>query len=143
MRFIFFVCVCVLVGLLPAGNLAHAQSGKDGAAPLQKIITNQMKAFANGDSAKAFSFATRDLQRRFQTPDVFMKMVKQGYQPVYQPKNVSFGALKETKGGPIQEVYVVGPKGHDWLALYSFEQQLDGSWRISGCVLTKSPGLSA
>ena len=58
-------------------------------------------------------------------------------------KGRSFGQSKMTKLGPTQEVYVVGPKGKNWLALYSFEQQEDGSWRISGCYLTKSDGFAA
>lgn len=142
MRFIFFVCLWVLGSASLAPTAGRAQSAADASA-FQSIIKNQMNAFAAGDSKTAFSFATRDLQRRFQTPDIFMQMVKQGYQPVYRPKDVKFGALKDTASGPVQEVYVVGPKGANWLALYSFEAQQDGTWRISGCVLTQSPGLSA
>jgi hypothetical protein len=109
----------------------------------QSIIKNQMSAFAADDAKTAFSFATRSLQQRFQTPEFFMQMVKSGYQPVYRPKDVTFGQSKMTKFGPTQEVYVTGPKGQNWLALYSFEEQADGSWRISGCYLTKSDGFAA
>ncbi|WP_244287861.1 DUF4864 domain-containing protein [Labrenzia sp. 011] len=38
---------------------------------------------------------------------------------------------------------MTGPQGRNWLALYSFEKQEDGSWRISGCYLTTSDGFSA
>ncbi|MES0882085.1 DUF4864 domain-containing protein [Roseibium sp. SCP14] len=107
------------------------------------IIKNQMNAFASGNAEKAFSFATRSLQQRFQTPEFFMQMVRQGYKPVYRPRSVAFGKSKMTRYGPTQEVFVTGPKGENWLALYSFEQQADGSWRISGCYLRKLDDISA
>ncbi|MBG6156198.1 DUF4864 domain-containing protein [Roseibium album] len=109
----------------------------------QRIIKNQMNAFAAGNAKTAYSFATNSLQQKFRSPELFMEMVRQGYQPVYNPKSVTFGQSKITKFGPTQEVHVVGPKGKNWLVLYSFEQQEDGSWRISGCYLTKSDGLAA
>ncbi|MEP3427645.1 MAG: DUF4864 domain-containing protein [Roseibium sp.] len=131
-----------LVGLFLTLGPAQAETSLD-SSTFQKIIKNQMSAFATDDASKAFSFATNSLQKRFQSPEFFMEMVRQGYQPVYQPQSVSFGRSKMTGFGPTQEVFVTGPKGHDWVALYSFEQQEDGSWRISGCYLTKSNGFAA
>ncbi|WP_417668525.1 DUF4864 domain-containing protein [Roseibium sp.] len=142
MRNKFLTCLWVICGLALSGLATQSMAtGSPGA--FQSIIKNQMSAFRTGNAEMAFSFASNDLKRRFQSPSVFMEMVKQGYQPVYRPQSVTFGALRDTKTGPVQEVYVTGPKGENWLALYSFEQQDDGSWRISGCYLTKSPGLSA
>jgi hypothetical protein len=132
----------IAAALFLSSAAVNAEENLDSAA-FQTIIRNQMNAFASGDAQTAFGFATGSLQRRFQTPDVFMEMVRQGYQPVYRPQSVTFGRSKMTSYGPTQEVYVTGPNGKNWLALYSFEQQDDGSWRISGCYLTKSPGFSA
>ncbi|MEM5585192.1 DUF4864 domain-containing protein [Roseibium sp. AS2] len=129
------------LALMTAGAVS-ADDGFDGSA-LQKVIKNQMNAFASGNAKAAFGFATRSLQQQFQTPEFFMEMVRQGYRPVYQPQDVTFGRSKMTGQGPTQEVFVTGPKGNHWLALYSFEQQSDGSWRISGCYLTKSTGFAA
>ncbi|GAB4576971.1 MAG: hypothetical protein Tsb0019_03460 [Roseibium sp.] len=137
----FWKSAAAAVFLLLTGSV-HAEDGLDSSA-FQTIIRNQMSAFASGDASTAFGFATRSLQQRFQTPEFFMEMVRQGYQPVYRPQSVTFGRSKMTSYGPTQEVYVTGPKGNNWLALYSFEQQDDGSWRISGCYLTKSDGFSA
>jgi len=128
--------------LLLITTAVKAEGSPDGSV-LQSIIKQQMNAFATGNAKQAFSYATDSLKQRFQTPEFFMEMVKQGYQPVYRPKSVTFGQSKMTKYGPTQEVYVTGPKGNNWLALYSFEKQADGSWRISGCYLTKSEGFSA
>lgn len=134
--------VAVLLGACLTLGTAAASDTTD-SAQFQSIIKGQMSAFAAGDAKTAFSFATRSLQQRFQTPEFFMEMVRQGYRPVYEPQSVTFGRSKDTKFGPTQEVYVTGPKGQNWLALYSFEQQDDGSWRISGCYLTKAVGFAA
>jgi len=112
-------------------------------AAFQSIIRDQMSAFQSGDAARAFSHATPRLQRQFQSPDIFIQMVKSGYAPVYSPSNVTFGQSKATPHGPVQEVYVTGPKGQNWRAIYTFEKQPDGTWRISGCYLTKDGGFSA
>ncbi|POF29468.1 DUF4864 domain-containing protein [Roseibium marinum] len=130
------------VGTLLLSGAARSEDGLDSGA-FQEIIKNQMKAFATDNAGAAFSFAASSLKRRFQTPEFFMEMVRQGYQPVYKPQSVTFGRSRMTKIGPTQEVYVTGPKGKNWLALYSFEEQDDGSWRISGCYLTTSDGFSA
>ena len=42
-----------------------------------------------------------------------------------------------------QQVYVVGPDGVARLALYFMQQQSDGSWRVSGCVLLDFEGEQA
>ncbi|MET1415607.1 DUF4864 domain-containing protein [Roseibium sp. HPY-6] len=129
-----------LAGLMSGSAFAEGSLDSDA---FQNIIKNQMSAFAAGNAKAAYSFATNSLQQKFQSPEMFMEMVRQGYQPVYNPKSVTFGQSKMTQLGPTQEVYVIGPKGRNWLALYSFEQQEDGSWRISGCYLTKSDGFAA
>jgi len=136
------LAAAVGVSLVLVSGGVRAEDGLDSGA-FHKIIKDQMSAFASGNAKQAFSFATNSLQQRFQTPEFFMEMVRQGYQPVYRPKSVTFGRSKMTELGPTQEVFVTGPNGKNWMALYSFEQQEDGSWRISGCYLTESDGFSA
>ncbi|MBO6893164.1 MAG: DUF4864 domain-containing protein [Roseibium sp.] len=136
------IAATALVGTLLMSGAAQSEATLDAGA-FQKIIKNQMSAFASNNARAAFSYATSTLQQRFKTPEFFMEMVRQGYQPVYQPRSVTFGQSKMTKIGPTQEVFVTGPKGKDWLALYTFEQEEDGSWRISGCFLKKADNFSA
>ncbi|MTH97218.1 DUF4864 domain-containing protein [Roseibium sp. RKSG952] len=136
---LFALLLVIIVGSVKSG---FAQVPENNSV-FQSMITGQIQAFRRGDADTAFSYATKDLQRRFQTPDIFMQMVKQAYRPVYQPRTVTFGAARETPHGPMQDVYVTGPDGGSWRAVYSFEQQADGTWRISGCYLTKSPGIDA
>ena len=125
--------------LMPATAKADVVDGQ----AFRSLISSQIKAFQSGDAAKAFSLATPTLQKRFQTPEIFIHMVKNGYKPVYKPNSVTFGLSRETPHGPMQEVYVTDQDGASWLALYSFERQPDDSWRISGCYLKKDEGFSA
>ncbi|WP_439529147.1 DUF4864 domain-containing protein [Pannonibacter sp.] len=134
--------VCGFLGLSAGLTSVRAEGGLDG-AEFRKLIQGQMAAFRRNDAAGAFAFATSGLQKQFQSPDIFIAMVKQGYLPVFQPKDVSFGRLKETPQGPVQEVFVTGPDGDNWVALYSFARQDDGTWGISGCVLRKDSGSAA
>ena len=145
MRVSVFVSVWVILaaGLLSGRTPAVAQAVTPDGAAFHKIIKDQMKAFASGDANSAFSYATSALQQHFQTPAIFMDAVKRGYRPVFSPRDITFGSSRVTSKGPVQEVYLTGPDGEDWLALYSFEQQEDGTWRISGCYLTKSSGYPA
>ena len=109
----------------------------------QRIINTQISAFHADDAKTAFSFAAPLLKRKFSNSSRFMRMVKTGYPAVYRAQNVSFEGLSKELGDPTQRVVVTGPDGSRWLALYGFQKQSDGSWRISAVVITKAPGASA
>ena len=68
-----------------------------------------------------------------------MAMVKEGYQPVYRPRSYTMGEFKETPEGTSLLIQIQDLEGTDWVALYTLEQQPDGTWRISGCYLAKAP----
>jgi hypothetical protein len=71
-----------------------------------------------------------------------MRMVEQGYQPVYRSRSHSFAKLEETSAGLVQTVDIVDAAGEFWTAVYTFQRQPDGSWKITGCYLQKKPGES-
>lgn len=107
----------------------------------REIITQQIEALAAGDGETAFDFASPYLQMRFRTAENFLAMVKRGYAAVLDPRKFSFkGISKGSYGEPVQNVELVDRQGRVWTARYSFEQQSDGSWRISGVKLEKAPG---
>lgn len=135
----FFLMVLLVIPVM-----ASAQSiGSGDKAMIRNVIEGQMAAFLRDDAVKAFSYANPMIQRMFGTPDRFLSMVREGYAPVYRPSDVAFGALTPEDGKWIQAVSVIGPDGQLALALYTMEQQPDGSWLIAGCVLTKPPGAGA
>jgi hypothetical protein len=112
-------------------------------AAIREVIQGQIGAFRADDAAAAFGYASPNIQGMFGTPEHFLAMVRNGYQPVYRPRSVTFGALVEVDGQPAQKVEVVGPDGRGTLALYYMEHEADGTWKIDGCQLTESEDVGA
>ncbi|MFO1120985.1 MAG: DUF4864 domain-containing protein [Hyphomicrobiales bacterium] len=136
------ILLALVILVLPASTRADTVTGSD-AQDFARIITAQIEAFRADDAPRAYSFAAPMIQRVFPTPDVFMSMVRQGYQPVYRPQSFTFGASGlDSAGRPTQLVSIVGPNGKTYEALYTFERQPDGTWKIAGCRLLETPGLS-
>lgn len=110
----------------------------------QRIISEQIDAFRADDGPRAYSYAAPSIKRIFPSPEIFIRMVRQGYEPVYRPRSFKFGdAALDPLGRPAQRVTIVGPDGKTYEALYSMERQPDGSWRIDGCTLLEIPGADA
>lgn len=122
-----------------AATSAYAFSDGDRAA-IQHAIADQLDAFLADDGAAAYSHAAPNITARFPTPEIFMDLVRQGYQPVYRSRSHEFGDLKETAAGLEQRVDIVDAAGEFWTAVYTLQQQPDGSWKITGCFLVKKPG---
>lgn len=105
----------------------------------QSSIDAQLRAFLAGDNALAYSYAAPNIQGMFPTVEAFMGMVANGYQPVAQPKEYTFGAAEEPKAGSVmQQVMIVGPDGKNYEAVYTLELQPDGAWRITSVRLRVS-----
>ena len=127
------VALATVLTFLPAA--ANAES-PDNAA--QTAIGSQIEAFLSGDAEKAYSFADPSVKRFFRNPEAFVGMVKAGYEPVYAPRNYSFGRFAERNDDAYQEVMVTGPKGREWIALYTLRRQGDGTYLITSCRLAPS-----
>lgn len=138
----WFGRVFVAVAMLAFFGLATARADVADAdrAAIRGIISGQIEAFQRDDGAAAYGYASPTIQGLFPSVDGFMAMVRSGYQPVYRPKSVTFGPAVETPSGPEQRVFVTGPDGRNWVAVYSLQKQPDGSWRINGCVLVEDTG---
>jgi hypothetical protein len=119
---------------LPA--VAQPASDTDRAV-IQTMIGNQIEAFRHDDGRTAYSLASPVIQSIFPTVDAFMAMVTRGYPMVYRPQSVTFGPLLDTPLGPVQKVFITGPDGQSYVALYPMQRQPDGSWKINGCSIEK------
>ena len=104
-------------------------------AALQNTITQQMDAFRSDDGALAYSFAAPSIKRIFPSVDRFMNMVRKGYPQVYRPQAVDFGEAVLDNNKLAQKVFIEGPQGKNWVALYTFEKQADGTYKITGVFL--------
>jgi hypothetical protein len=137
-----FVALLLLL-LAPAATAASPVNDAD-RTEFQRIISEQIAAFRADDGPRAYSYAAPSIKRIFPSPDIFMRMVRQGYRPVYRPQSFRFGeAALDPVGRPAQRVTIIGPDGKTYEALYSMERQPDGSWRIDGCTLLEIPGADA
>ena len=103
---------------------------------LKGIITQQIEAFGHEDPDTAESFAAPGIKARFPDPKDFLAMVHKSYAPLIHPRSTHFDETGTTGGGPMQKVTIVDSEGGAWTAVYTFEQ-VDGQWRISGCILVK------
>jgi hypothetical protein len=127
----FMLLAALLIGLvtpaIAAGDVATAQG----------VITSQVEALGRDDAATAYSYAAPAIQNMFPAPDVFMTMVQRNYTPVYRHKTFEFGEAKVADGQIAQRVHILDADGQAWEALYTLEQQPDGTLKIVGCLLIK------
>ncbi len=122
-----FLIVCV----------SPAAAGDD-VATARSIIRSQVDALARDDAATAYSYAAPGIHERFPQADLFLGIVRSNYAPVYRHKSFEFGEARSADGKIAQQVHIVDSDGVPWEALYTLEQQSDGSLKISGCMLIKS-----
>jgi hypothetical protein len=118
--------------------LAASAVAGDEVATAQTIIRSQVEAFGRDDAAAAYSYASPGIHEMFPQADAFLGMVQHSYAPVYRHKSFEFGEARSADGRIAQAVHIVDSEGVPWEALYTLEQQSDGSIKISGCVLIKS-----
>jgi hypothetical protein len=110
----------------------------DDVANAQSVIRAQEEAFRRDDAAAAYSYAAPGIRQIFPQADIFMSMVQNAYTPVYRHRSFEFGEAQTAGGQVAQRVHIVDYNGEAWEALYTLEQQADGSLKIIGCVLLKA-----
>jgi len=137
MRFLPLLAPLVIVVAPARADDAAALDAADRTA-IRAVVEQQLAAFQRDDGRAAFSLASPTIQQQFRSSDNFMRMVRTGYQPVYRPRDVQFGAIATVNGDIVQRVELIGPDGKPALALYVMQRQPDGSWKINGCFLTAS-----
>lgn len=124
----------LVVFLIGLGSPALA----DDVAAAQRVIRAQEQAFGRDDAAAAYFHAAPAIKQIFPEPDIFMQMVQQAYPPVYRHRSFEFGEARAANGQVAQRVHIVDTNGEAWEALYTLEQQPDGSFKITGCSLLKA-----
>jgi hypothetical protein len=129
------IITLLITALIGATTLARA--GDDFAAG-QAVIQSQEEAIGRDDGATAYTFASPAIKNWYPTPETFMFMVRNGYEPVYRHKSFEFGEAMTLDGQIVQDVHIVDADGVAWEARYTLEPQPDGSLKISSCVLVKA-----
>ena len=125
-------------------TIAHSDTSRtQDQLTAQIIIKNQITAFLAEDSEAAFEFAAPNIKKVFPTADIFMDMVKRGYQPVYRPNQYRFGKTHYESARIAQSVFIEDSNGIAYEAVYELRKQEDGQWLISGVYLQKLPQTGA
>ncbi len=119
-------------------SLSAPACAADDVAAAQSVIRSQEQALSRDDPAAAYSYAAPAIQGVFPDAETFMAMVRRSYAPVYRHKSFEFGEARAADGRIAQRVHIIDADGVPWEALYTLEQQPDGSVKISGCVLLKA-----
>jgi len=127
----------ILLLVAGIGLLAPALAADDIVAA-QNVIRSQEQAFSRDDAAGAYSFAAPAIKHIFPNANIFMSMVQNGYALVYRHRSFEFGEARAEGEWVAQRVHIVDQDGQGWEALYTLEQQADGSFKITGCTLLKA-----
>ena len=123
--------LAVLLGLA-------SPSRADDVSAAQSVIRAQEQAFSRDDAAAAYSHAAPEIKQLFPQAEIFLQMVQQAYPPVHRHKSFEFGEARSDGGRVAQRVHIVDDNGEAWEAMYTLEQQPDGSLKITGCSLLKA-----
>ena len=123
-------------------SVAMAMGASAQQAEIEGTISSQIEAFKADDFDQAFTYATPNLQRLFQTPQNFERMVTQGYPMVWRPAEVDYLELEERGSEFWQKVQIIDQKGRRHLLLYRMQQTSEG-WRIGGVQILKVPDATA
>lgn len=111
-------------------------------AEIEANIAAQIQAFKADDFVTAFTFASPNIQRLFQTPENFGDMVRRGYPMVWRPADVRFLELREISGALWQKVMITDGNGRIHILDYQMVQQENG-WKINGVQLLGNSDPSA
>jgi hypothetical protein len=108
----------------------------------QSVVRDQLEAFRAGDHSRAYSHAAPNIKNYFTTLEHFVSMVRDGYQPIYEPETFVMGRNITYNGEVYQEVIVTDKFGKEWQAVYTLKQQENGSWKVTGVKLEPYKGAS-
>lgn len=140
MRFkAIFFAVCASIFLSTASQAQEVLPPEPG---IEGTITAQIDAFLRDDFAKAFTYASPNIQGMFGSSERFGQMVQRGYPMVWRPADVEYQDLREIAGNLWQRVKIQDQSGRFHYLDYQMIQTGDG-WRINGVQLLRMPDVSA
>ena len=127
--------ILLIVTFLSISSLAKSEiSYEKEFSETQSIIESQIQAFLDENAELAYSYAAPLIKMKFNSPQEFMYMVRNYYEPVYNPKQFQFLDAKYFEGAIFHQLQVISQKNESFLATYSLIQD-DGKWKISGCAV--------
>jgi len=127
--------ILIIITILSLSGLAKSETSFEKEfSETQSVIESQIQAFLDENAELAYSFAAPLIKMKFTNPIEFMSMVKNYYEPVYNPKQFYFLEAKYYEGAIYHQLQVISQKNESFLATYSLIQD-EGIWKISGCAV--------
>ena len=127
--------ILIIVTFLNISSLAKSEiSYEKDFDETQFIIESQIQAFLDENAELAYSYAAPLIKMKFNNPLEFMSMVKNYYEPVYNPKQFYFIDARYFEGAIYHQLQVISQQDESFLATYSLIQD-GGKWKISGCAV--------
>lgn len=102
---------------------------------IRGVIQSQLNAFQQDDDAAAYAFAAPSVKERFPSVEVFSKMVRERYMPIYNPREVKFLTPSIVQGRIMQGIQFLSDENQLYLAVFTVEKQKDKTWKIKACEL--------
>jgi len=122
----------LLAAALVASQANAAELADTDSEAARLIIEGQLTAFSQNDNEAAYAYAAPIIKQQFPSVEMFMAMVMHGFQPVWKPRNFSFGQSAQINSSEImQQVFLTGPDGKPYEALYTLTKQKNGEFKIS------------
>ena len=127
--------ILIFITILSLSGLAKSETSFEKEfSETQSVIESQIQAFLDENAELAYSYAAPMIKMKFTNPIEFMSMVKNYYEPVYNPKQFYFLEAKYYEGAIYHQLQVISQKNESFLATYSLIQD-EGRWKISGCAV--------
>jgi hypothetical protein len=127
--------ILIITTILSLSGLAKSETSFEKEfSETQSVIESQIQAFLDENAELAYSYAAPMIKMKFTNPVEFMSMVKNYYEPVYNPKQFYFLDAKYYEGAIYHQLQVISQKNESFLATYSLIQD-EGRWKISGCAV--------
>ena len=127
---ILFIITFLSISSLAKSEISYEKEFSE----TQSIIESQIQAFLDENAELAYSYAAPLIKMKFNSPQEFMYMVRNYYEPVYNPKQFQFLDAKYFEGAIFHQLQVISQKNESFLATYSLIQD-EGKWKISGCAV--------
>ena len=99
-------------------------------------VKRQLEAIRGRNDRLAYSLNSETIQKDFDQPQDFMRMLRQKKEPLYN--YVSYEFLESQPGSPYTKVSLIAPDGKTAIALFKMEQDEAGQWRTGKIILLQS-----
>ena len=119
---------------------AFSQSQQPG--PLE-VVQNQLEALASENWELAYGYAAPEVRLMFRSPEVFKRMVNQGYAYMLEPQDAQLTLVERSEEAALIEAIFVSQKNQVNRVAYSLRLLPNGQWLIAGVIALTSMDAAA